>query len=252
MKFYIITILRSNVIIIIDFQLKANNIYGSVKYRHGVTKDPNENDYLLVFDFEKWKYKIDELINKLQNTLNKLINENDLSIKTTELLSNELLETLKIIENCTSCKDEKIDGKDLDKCLAELEKEEQEEEKEDIINELNNELNEIDFRLNKWMLCEGCKEKKIEKFTDKCGNEEIARFLYQSRLNAKRYNVKYIQWIPFDEFKNIEYLAKGDFSVVYKATWIRYDCRYRDVVLKRIYNNSSDDDKIVDILNEVK
>src|SRR5437763_4440788 len=94
---------------------------------YGVTKDPNENDYLLVFDFETWKYKIDEFINKLQNTLNKLTDENDLSVKTTNL-SNELLETLKIIENCASCKDEKIDGRDLDKCLAELEKEEQEKE----------------------------------------------------------------------------------------------------------------------------
>ena len=44
------------------------------------------------------------LINKLQNTLNESINKNDLNIKTNEL-SNELFETLKIIENCTSCKD---------------------------------------------------------------------------------------------------------------------------------------------------
>ena len=67
------------------------------------------------------------LLNELQNTLNELINRNDLSIKTTEL-SNELLETTKIIENCTSCKDIKINGNDLDEikdCLAELEKEEQ-------------------------------------------------------------------------------------------------------------------------------
>src|SRR5437016_12819070 len=121
---------------------------------------------------------IGELINKLQNTLNKLINENDLSVKITESLLNELLETLKIIENCTSCKDEKIDGKDLDKCLAELEKEEQEEEKEDIIGRLFDELDKIDFELNKWILCESCKEKKISKLTDKYGNEEIVRFLY--------------------------------------------------------------------------
>ena len=115
----------------------------------------------MVFNFEKatWEYNIDELINKLQNTLNnKLINENDLSVKTTNL-SNELLKTLKIIENCASCKDEKIDGKDLDKCLAKLEKEEQIWGKEYIINKLNDKLNEIDFELNKEILCEGCKGK---------------------------------------------------------------------------------------------
>ena len=227
---------------------------------YGVTKDPNGSDYLLVFDFEKvtWEYRIDELTNKLQNTLNKLINENDLRVKTNKLLSNELLETLKIIENCASCKDEKIDGRDLDKCLAELEKEEQEKEKEDIIYRLNRELNKIDFELNK-ILCEGCKEKKVEKLTDKYGNEEMARFLYhQCKLNAYDYYSEYIQWIPFNEFKNIEYLAKGGFGEVHKATWINgyyniKEMKYKnkDVVLKKIHNNSSDD-KIVDILKEVK
>ena len=213
--------------------------------------------------------KVGELINKLQNTLNnKLINGNDF-IKTTNLL-NELLETLKIIENCTSCKDEKIDGKKLDKCLVKLEKEEQTKKKEYIIYELYNELNEIDFELNRKLieideklnrkaLCESCKGKKIEKLTDKYGNEEIVRFLYyQCKLNAEYYDDYYIRWIPFDEFKNIEYLAKGDFGEVHKATWINghyniNEMKYKDikVVLKRIYNNSSDD-KIVDILKEVK
>ena len=96
----------------------------------------------------------------------------------------------------------------------------------------------------------------MEKLTDKCGNEEIARFLYY-QCKSKYYNGDYIRWIPFDEFKNIEYLAKGGFGEVHKATWIGYynslKMKYedRDVVLKRIYNNSSGD-KIVDILKEVK
>ena len=55
----------------------------------------------------------------------------------------------------------------------------------------------------------------------------------------------YIRWIPFDEFKNIEYLAKGGFGEVHKATWIGD----QEVVLERIHNSN---DKIVDILKEVK
>ena len=50
--------LRDNIIvIIIDFQLKANSEIeidsDFVNYCCGVTKDPNENDYLLVFDYAK-------------------------------------------------------------------------------------------------------------------------------------------------------------------------------------------------------
>ena len=135
-------------------------------------------------------------INELQNTLNELINRNDLSVKTTEL-SNELLETTKIIEHCTSCKDKKIDDylDKIENCLAELEEdEEQRKYKWYTIHELNNELFKINIILNKWSLCEGCKEKEIEKLTDKCENEEIARFLYyQCKLNAKHYNSKYIR-----------------------------------------------------------
>src|SRR6266511_1128225 len=102
----------------------------------------------------------------------------------------------------------------------------------DSINRLRNTLNEL---INK--------KKKIKELTDKCGNKEIARFLYECELNARNYS--HIRWIPFDEFRNIEYLAKGGFGEVHKATWINKD----EVVLKRIYNSS---DKIVDILKEVK
>jgi len=199
---------------------------------------------------------VNELINKLQNTLNELINRNDLDVKTTEL-SSELLETTKIIENCTSCKykDKKIGENDLDKienCLAELE---QRKKEKFTIYRLNDKIDKIDFELNKKVSCEGCKEKKIEKLIDKYGNEEIARLLYyQCKLKAYDYNSRYIRWIPFDEFKNIEYLAKGDFAEVHKAIWFNGYYKYYkdiDVVLKKIYNHSSDD-KIVDILREVK
>ena len=70
----------------------------------------------------------------------------------------------------------------------------------------------------------------------------MARLLYDHKLNAD--DNRYIKWIPFNEFGNIEYLAKGGFGEVQKATWIKHD-----VVLKRIYNSG---DKIMDILKEVK
>src|SRR6185369_12363262 len=177
-----------------------------------------------------------------------------LSDKTIEL-SNELLETIKIIENCTSCKDNtgKYDIDELHKSINKIESY----IKKYKIGILNRELFLINIKLNIAIICEGCKEIKIEKLTDKCGNEETARFLYYDcKLCELDYN-EYIQWIPFDELRNVKYLAKGGFGEVNKATWIDsyYDYdeeEYKDcdVVLKRLYNSS--DDKIVDILNEVK
>src|SRR5207249_3229153 len=107
--------------------------------------------------FLLFKMNANEFINKLQNTLNKLINEGDLCVKTTEP-SNELLETLKIIGNCTNCKYKGMYAYAIEYHLVELEKEEQVWKKE-IIYRLNDELNKMDFKLNKEILCEGCREK---------------------------------------------------------------------------------------------
>src|SRR5437660_3386498 len=105
--------------------------------------------------------------------------------------------------------------------MSKLKKKEQINKDKFKIYKLNNKIDKIDFELNKKVLCESCKEKKIKKLTDKYGNEEIARLLYyQCKLNTYYYNKECIQWIPFDEFKNIEYLAKGGFGEVHKATWI--------------------------------
>jgi len=265
--------------------------YGREDSCYGVTKDPNESDYMLIFKYDvlkykcilseiieetAWKYRIDELMDELFDSLNEIINkEGYLKIVRTV---NELLETLRIIENCTSYKD-KIKGKrnfdkfhysinEIENWLAELKKNniirlidkllnrKNEQGREEIFNELDRNLEYVDRELNQKVLCESCKEKKIEKLTDKCENEEIAKLLYDHKLNAKYYN-DYIRWIPFDEFENIKYLAKGGFGEVHKATWVgfyyNHEMKYKewDVVLKRIYNNSSDD-KIVDTLKEVK
>src|SRR5437879_1626416 len=130
---------------------------------------------------------IDKSISKSRNTSNELINKNVSLVKITEL-SNEILETLEIMENCISCKD-KIKGKkhfkefcesinEIENYLAELE----EEEEENIISELDGELFEINTRLNNELLCEGCCE--VKTLINKCGNRELAKFLYECRLNG--------------------------------------------------------------------
>ena len=201
-------------------------------------------------------------VNKLINLLNKLTNTSGLETKTINL-SNKLVETLKIIENCTACKHMRKEYyfdilfysiNEIECRLVKLEEEKEEWKKNSIINKLNDELTEIDDELNEKVLCDDCKEKKIENLINECGNEEMARLLYGCKLNSRI--TTYIQWIPFNEFGNIEYLAKGGFGEVSKATWIgHYDYygmygeyKERKVVLKRIYNSSNN---ILDILKEV-
>ena len=31
---------------------------------------------------------------------------------------------------------------------------------------------------------------------------------------------RFFEWIPFERFTNVEYLAKGGFGSIYKATWL--------------------------------
>ncbi|CAJ0637566.1 2705_t:CDS:2 [Entrophospora sp. SA101] len=93
------------------------------------------------------------------------LNESNASIN-----SNKLLDTLKIIEDCTGCK--KCAQKNyydlfyeslnkLKKDLEELDKEENEDRKAEIIHKLGDELNELDVEINRIALCHGCQEKNI-------------------------------------------------------------------------------------------
>ena len=233
--------------------MKANN--NGWQYC-GVTKDPTENDLLLVSHYngnlpEKLlgvtlNYKIDGLISKLHNTLNKLmINRNYLSIKSIKTIETTT-ETLKTIEDCANYKDKEVGRNEFGEFHKLMNK--------IVIGKKYNlveNLFKMNIRLNTEVLCKGCKRKEIRKLADKCGNEEIAKFLYECRLNREQYYDDYTQWIPFNEFKNIEYLTKGGFGEVHKATWINGYCGYgnREVVLERIHNSN---DKTVDILKEVK
>ncbi|RHZ82042.1 hypothetical protein Glove_114g10 [Diversispora epigaea] len=60
-------------------------------------------------------------------------------------------------------------------------------------------------------------QRKFDKWTS--GNREIDEFIRQMQHNAEKYG-EVIEWIPFDRLENVEYLARGGFSIVYKAKWI--------------------------------
>ena len=54
---------------------------------------------------------------------------------------------------------------------------------------------------------------------------------------------KKLKWIPYDKFKNVEYLDEGGFGIIYTATF-----HNRSIVLKSL-NNSNEN--LNELLNEV-
>ncbi|RIB20862.1 kinase-like domain-containing protein [Gigaspora rosea] len=51
------------------------------------------------------------------------------------------------------------------------------------------------------------------------GNHDIDQLIQQTQLNVMKAQ-DIIEWIPFNKFANLKYLAKGGFGTVFKALWI--------------------------------
>ncbi|GET02602.1 kinase-like domain-containing protein [Rhizophagus clarus] len=68
--------------------------------------------------------------------------------------------------------------------------------------------------------CRSCKSKYFQQNFKNwtSGNHKVDEFIQKAQLEAEHY-VKIIEWIEYDKFEDIEYLAKGGFSTTYKAIW---------------------------------
>ncbi|RIA82167.1 hypothetical protein C1645_881190, partial [Glomus cerebriforme] len=51
------------------------------------------------------------------------------------------------------------------------------------------------------------------------GNEYIDKLIQESQLNARGY-FELLDWIPYNRLRNIQFLAQGGFSTIYKSFWI--------------------------------
>ncbi|RIA83939.1 kinase-like domain-containing protein, partial [Glomus cerebriforme] len=78
--------------------------------------------------------------------------------------------------------------------------------------------------------CQICNYKRYQKDFNKwtSGNELINKFIQDAQLKARN-NRETMEWIPYDRFRNIQYLAQGGFSTVFKAIWLdgsidKWDC----------------------------
>ncbi|POG69077.1 hypothetical protein GLOIN_2v1630548 [Rhizophagus irregularis DAOM 181602=DAOM 197198] len=50
------------------------------------------------------------------------------------------------------------------------------------------------------------------------GNHVVDEFIQKAQLKAKDED-NIIEWIEYDKFENVEYLAKGGFGTTFKAVW---------------------------------
>jgi hypothetical protein len=69
--------------------------------------------------------------------------------------------------------------------------------------------------------CKACNAKHFQQNFSKwsSGNVDIDKFIQDTQLSAIS-SCRVLEWIPYDRFYDIEYIAKGGFGKVYRANWI--------------------------------
>ena len=99
-----------------------------------------------------------------------------------------------------------------------------------------------DFELNKavykWCEAKECNKCKLTRYSSKycencislhlqelfvtwtSGNDIVDKFIQNCQILSSL-PTHIMEWIPFDQFKNVKYLTKGGFGSIYTATWIK-------------------------------
>ena len=109
--------------------------------------------------------------------------------------------------------------------------------------------------------CQPCNAKRFkENFKNwTSGNKDIDGLIQHSQLNST-YFLNCLEWIPFEKFQNVTYIAKGGFGKIYSAGWSeglianwdienqKWERHTIDVALKSLDNSS---DISIEFLNEV-
>ena len=109
--------------------------------------------------------------------------------------------------------------------------------------------------------CELCIRKHFQQDFDKwtSRNEGIDKLIQDIRLTKHIRGI--LEWIPYDKFNDIKYIAEGGFAKVYSATWtdgeiIKWDHKSNNwkrkgpkKVALKVFNNSSNLSE--DFINEV-
>ena len=97
-------------------------------------------------------------------------------------------------------------------------------------------------------ICHVCYKTKAVFRQEPSGNKVIDDFIKHTQIHYAK-KVGKMEFVPYDQFENLEFIAEGGFSKIYKATWIdgsvisfdRQMTRNRNctVVLKKLNNSKS-------------
>ena len=115
--------------------------------------------------------------------------------------------------------------------------------------------------INHYFGCESCNCKHFQQDFDKwtSGNEGIDKLIQDIQLTKTIGNI--LEWIPYNKFNDIKYIAEGGFAKVYSATWtdgniIKWEQKSNNWIRKgsfkvalKVFNNSSNLSE--DFINEV-
>ena len=68
-------------------------------------------------------------------------------------------------------------------------------------------------------ICHVCYKVKMVYKYGSSGNRIIDDFIRHTQINLVNKNGK-MEYVPYEQFINIEFIAEGGFSKIHKATWI--------------------------------
>ncbi|RHZ58769.1 hypothetical protein Glove_368g6 [Diversispora epigaea] len=125
------------------------------------------------------------------------------------------------------------------------------------------------FEPDDYRICHNCGKITyidIRRLCEQCytsGNKNIDNFIKHTQISGLKLSLKeyykikpelqpylYLEWVPFNNFLDIEYIAEGGFSKIYKATWEKNSNGQKKNCVLKVLNNSKNVD--TKFLNELK
>ena len=72
------------------------------------------------------------------------------------------------------------------------------------------------------------------------GNKKVDNLIQEMQLKIKNKNDIVFEWIPYNQFDNIEKINKGDYATIYSAVWKNGPLNYNDYIEDYIRNSDKE------------